>query len=221
MKKLLFSMCIIALFLTVSSCGDEPKANDENVTAKAGETFTVGAGAYSSEEPLIASVSGSTVTCLRVGKTRIIGEKNYNVEVSGKYNMFTVPFLKFGSTKEQVKNGMKGAKLENEVSDGLLYSGIAAEKYIMYIFKNGKLTGSMLMVETSYLNELTGFVKERYVYKASENDVHLYQSIDKKYFAGLTAGIFGSTTYYTLHYIDGSTAPSSIKNFVKSSKLFE
>lgn len=91
---------------TFTSCGDDNQSM--NLTLNAGETHDIGNGSdWKSANPLVASVSGSTIKAYCVGNTTISsGNSNIKVTVKATHFDFNDPCLQWGASKSIVKSYM-------------------------------------------------------------------------------------------------------------------
>lgn len=161
---------------TFTSCGDD--ADDDNqsmkLTLNAGETHDIGNGSgWKSANPLVASVSGSTIKANCVGNTTISsGSSNIKVTVKATHFDFNDPCLQWGASKSSVKSYMSKYNLFNEKSTSLTYDGSGKTYMYSYLFENGKLNSSGILVESYYSSDITTYLKERYYpVLVSEDDV--------------------------------------------------
>lgn len=194
---------------TFTSCGDD--ADDDNqsmkLTLNAGETHDIGNGSgWKSANPLVASVSGSTIKANCVGNTTISsGSSNIKVTVKATHFDFNDPCLQWGASKSSVKSYMSKYNLFNEKSTSLTYDGSGKTYMYSYLFENGKLNSSGILVESYYSSDITTYLKERYYpVLVSEDDV-IYM-VDAKqetlalvsvYTSGYSVYIMVIYTHYT------------------------
>lgn len=169
-------MLICLPLATFTSCGDD--ADDDNqsmkLTLNAGETHDIGNGSgWKSANPLVASVSGSTIKANCVGNTTISsGSSNIKVTVKATHFDFNDPCLQWGASKSSVKSYMSKYNLFNEKSTSLTYDGSGKTYMYSYLFENGKLNSSGILVESYYSSDITTYLKERYYpVLVSEDDV--------------------------------------------------
>ncbi len=145
-----------------------------NLTLNAGETHDIGNGSgWKSANPLVASVSGSTIKANCVGNTTISsGSSNIKVTVKATHFDFNDPCLQWGASKSSVKSYMSKYNLFNEKSTSLTYDGSGKTYMYSYLFENGKLNSSGILVESYYSSDITTYLKERYYpVLVSEDDV--------------------------------------------------
>ncbi len=161
---------------TFTSCGDDADDDNQsmNLTLNAGETHDIGNGSgWKSANPLVASVSGSTIKANCVGNTTISsGSSNIKVTVKATHFDFNDPCLQWGASKSSVKSYMSKYNLFNEKSTSLTYDGSGKTYMYSYLFENGKLNSSGILVESYYSSDITTYLKERYYpVLVSEDDV--------------------------------------------------
>ena len=167
---------------TFTACGDD--ADDDNqsmsLTLNAGQTHNIGKGSnWKSANPLVASVSGSTIKAYCEGNTTISsGSSNIKVTVKATHFDFNDPCLQWGASKSSVKSYMSKYDLLNETSTQLGYNGSGKTYMYAYMFENGKLNGSSILVKSTYSNDITTYLKERF-YPIQSKDEAIYM-IDAK-----------------------------------------
>lgn len=177
MKKILFSLLLAviavgmsAVFTSCSSDDDEPIVETYQLKLKVGETRDYnGLEGLISENDFVASVNGTQIKALHVGKTVV--HSSYaiiNVEVYSQYNLFDEPFIKFGGSKNDVKNYEKRT-LAKETDTELYYKSTGAFEYgLGYRFTdNGKLNAVLMMFNHSYSttisSNLGNYFADRYL----------------------------------------------------------
>lgn len=223
------TLVLISLpFAAFTSCGDDADDNQSmNLTLNAGETHDIGKGSnWKSANPLVASVSGSTIKAHCVGNTTIgSGSSNIKVTVKATHFDFNDPCLQWGASKSSVKSYMSRYSLLNETSTQLGYVGSGKTHLYAYIFENGKLNVSSILVKSSYVSDITTYLKERYYPIQSKDDV-IYM-IDAKqetaalvsvYTSGYSAYVMVTYAQYTGEKV--YKAPK-MKKVVKSNSLEE
>lgn len=215
-------------FAAFTSCGDDADDNQSmNLTLNAGETHDIGKGSnWKSANPLVASVSGSTIKAHCVGNTTIgSGSSNIKVTVKATHFDFNDPCLQWGASKSSVKSYMSKYSLLNETSTLLGYDGSGKTHLYAYIFENGKLNVSSILVKSSYVSDITTYLKERYYPIQSKDDV-IYM-IDAKqetaalvsvYTSGYSAYVMVTYAQYTGEKVYKTP---KMKKVVKSNSLEE
>ena len=188
---------LIVFIACVTSCKKEPSysLNKEAVTLTSSGTFqlSIQGGAaetfsYVSDNSLVATIDANgLITGKRVGETTIkVSGNNFTgactVSISPLYNTFIEPITQFGISKNEVKS-KETRTLLTEVETAMLFKGNTEEKYAMYVFENGKLTSSLIVLASSYSSVLGSYIAERYVI-ASLSPILGY-SIDKKFAVGV------------------------------------
>ena len=178
MKKvimfLLLAMIMASTSVVFTSCSssddDEPKVETYQLKLKVGETCDYkDLEGLISENEFVASVNGTQIKALHVGKT-VIHSSNaiINAEVYSQYNLFDEPFIKFGGSKNDVKNYEKRT-LEKETDTELYYKSTGAFEYgLVYGFTdNGKLKTVLMMFnhnfDTTISNNLAKYFSDRYL----------------------------------------------------------
>ena len=161
MKKvimfLLLAVITVGMSAVFTSCSsdddDEPKVETYQLKLKVGETSDYNyLEGLKSENDFVASVNGTQVKALHVGKTVLRSSKAIiNVEVYSQYNLFDEPYIKFGGSKNDVKNYEKRT-LAEETDTKLIYKSTGSFEYgLAYSFKdNGKLNSVFVMFKHDY-----------------------------------------------------------------------
>lgn len=168
----------IAIFMTsnfVISCGDDDEEDSIQITSskdlsmKYGETSqiqcTQKSVTFESEDEFVATVSASgEIKANHVGSTyiKVNGNKMIKVAVVPKYTNFDEPIVDFGISMSKVKSLEKSTPIK-EGDDGLSYNGTGDEYGRIYLFKNGKLSSSAMVVRYTYSSILADFLLERYM----------------------------------------------------------
>ena len=228
MKKLLIILSFVFATLTFVSCGSdkEDEPNYPNKTMMAGETYTIPGknGVWTSDNQLIASVSNGIVTAERVGETTIRnGLKSFKVTVTGKYNTFKEPCLKWGASKSTVKSFMSGYTLQSEDDENIFYKGKYREALTGYMFRSGGLYISTVVLFTSSVgtDELAAFLNERYVYVTQNSSEYYfaYATPDEKNVVVLQLTTISSEVVYMVSYGSvsiSSSAPAVAREMMKT-----
>lgn len=227
MKKLLIIFSLALAALAFVSCGsdkdDEP--NYPNKTMMAGDTYTIPGkkATWTSDNQLIASVSGNTVTAERVGETTIrSGSNSFRVTVNGKYNTYREPCLQWGASKSTVKNFMSGYTMDSDQNNFLIYYGKSPVTFIVYSFKNSSLILSSLVIPIGAvsMNELIAFMAERYIYVTQDeaNNYFGFISTDKKTIVYLQIETINSQLVYFISYAAASSSNSAPARHLKMLK---
>lgn len=190
---------------TFTSCGDD--ADDDNqsmkLTLNAGETHDIGNGSgWKSANPLVASVSGSTIKANCVGNTTISsGNSNIKVTVKATHFDFNDPCLQWGASKSSVKSYMSKYNLFNEKSTSLTYDGSGKTYMYSYLFENGKLSSSSILVKSYYSSDITTYLKERYYpVLVSEDDVIYMVDAKQETLALVSVYSYGYSVYVMVIY---------------------
>lgn len=190
---------------TFTSCGDDADDDNQsmNLTLNAGETHDIGNGSgWKSANPLVASVSGSTIKANCVGNTTISsGSSNIKVTVKATHFDFNDPCLQWGASKSSVKSYMSKYNLFNEKSTSLIYDGSGKTYMYSYLFENGKLNSSGILVESYYSSDITTYLKERYYpVQVSEDDVIYMVDAKQETFALVSVYTSGYSVYVMVVY---------------------
>ena len=208
----LFLSVIIASMALVS-CGsdDEDEPNYPDITLTAGDSYKIPGNNtdWTSDNELIASVIRGVVTARLVGETTIRnGSKSFKVTVTGKYNFFREPFLKWGASKQTVSDFMLGYSLIGEDERNLVYAGRYSEFMTDYFFGESGLEASIvaLLPTRARIDELLAFLNERYIYypEESSEDEKAYLTLDKKTMVVLVRTTIDSEQVFLIGYVSSS-----------------
>ena len=179
MKKVIMFLLLAVITVGVSavftSCSsdDDEQVEIYQLKLKVGGTcnfkYQKGLGLTSENDFVATVVNGTQVKALHIGKT-VIRSSNLiiNVEVYSDYNLFKEPFIKFGGSKNDVKNYEKRT-LEKETDTELYYKSTGAFEYgLVYSFTdNGKLKTVLMMFnhnfDTTISNNLAKYFSDRYL----------------------------------------------------------
>ena len=158
---------------------------------------------------MIASVTRGVVTARLVGETTIRnGSKSFKVTVTGKYNFFREPFLKWGASKQTVSDFMLGYSLIGEDERNLVYAGRYSEFMTDYFFGESGLEASIvaLLPTRARIDELLAFLNERYIYypEESSEDEKAYLTLDKKTMVVLVRTTIDSEQVFLIGYVSSS-----------------
>lgn len=218
------AMMLLSLSLTTlcTSCGDDKDDPVEtSLTLKAGETYNISSGNnWKSDNPLVASVEGRTITAECAGSTTITGSAGtINVSVKATRFDFTEPYLSFGASKSSVKSAMSSYTLTSDKSTTLGYKGKGKVYMYGYGFKNNQLDMSMLIVRYTYSSDLRDFLLERYYPVSINEDDYYIGMIDplKKMVILVKPEVISYTTYIIVAYTKYTGSSSSA---IKKMKAF-
>lgn len=218
------AMMLLSLSLTTlcTSCGDDKDDPVEtSLTLKAGETYNISSGNnWKSDNPLVASVEGRTITAECAGSTTITGSAGtINVSVKATRFDFTEPYLSFGASKSSVKSAMSSYTLTSDKSTTLGYQGKGKVYMYGYGFKNNQLYMPMLIVRYTYSSDLRDFLLERYYPVSINEDDYYISMIDplKKMVILVKPEVISYTTYIIVAYTKYTGSSSSA---IKKMKAF-
>lgn len=230
MKKFLL-FALLVLPLAFMSCRSDNEPNYPDQTLVVGDTYRIPGGetGWTSDNELVASVSGSTVTAELVGETVIRnGSKSFKVTVTGKSKLFKEPYMRFGASKSTVKSVMSSYTLSKETTETLLYNGTYPVSYYLYGFKNEAMNLSSLVIPVTSVTaeNLVDFLKERYLYVTSNEAEHYFGFIspDMKTLVVLNINTFNSQVVYMIsygEYTGSSSVPAQVMKIAKQNKTTE
>ena len=177
MRKILFSLLLavitVGMSVVFTSCGsddDESKNETYHCRLKVGETIDYfDAGNLVSKDEFVASVNGTTIKGLHVGKTTVHSSNRIiRLEVYSQYNMFDEPYIKFGGSKSDVKNYEKRT-IQKETDTELYYKSTGSfEHGLVYAFtSDGKLKTVVMMFnhkhDKTIASNLGKYFSDRYL----------------------------------------------------------
>ena len=181
MKKILFLLAILPL-IVFTACSDDDESSlsldkweislyyEDEIKLTASDKVTWG-----SEDEFVAKVSSSgVVEGCHVGKTFIVASNGAEtvkcaVEVKPKYNTFVEPVLDFGASKADIKAKEK-RELVTDNATSLLYKDSKDGIAIIYSFENGKMDACGVGLSYIYVDDIVGFLFERYAPATSYDD---------------------------------------------------
>ena len=171
MKKGLFiTLALFGMFITLVACSSDDNDNrapkHEDIVLTTGDAYMItDGGNWLSEEPLIASITGNTITAERVGVTRVYNENSsFNVTVNPRYNLYDAPCVQWGASTAAVSSVMRGYTMVTQTSDVTIYQGKGAADFYSYSFENGQLANASVFVNAElYGYALVDFLAERYI----------------------------------------------------------
>lgn len=168
MKNTLLLFAIFAIALVgCSNDKDELSLDRSEISMYVGDKTQINASIgnentlWVSNNDFIASVSNGIVRANKVGETHIIASAGYDVSckviVLPKYKTYEEPCMEWGVTKDYIRNKYGNPSYED--LNTIIYN---INVPVSYIFKNGKLINSTVLVPTNKAEELGLFIKERY-----------------------------------------------------------
>lgn len=187
MKKLAIIFAAIAVLV---SCTKSLELNtyeiyvyslDEHLITSNGTNVS-----FSSRNPFVASVNETTgtVTALHVGETYIDvvsdqGSALLKVVVKPLYREITDPYLKWGATKQEVKDAVNKDVFEESSTMITYLYGNANEGdthvVTMYLFdKNNSLESVCIGTNNSHMLTTIKYLSERYMYYIEEDNVYFF-----------------------------------------------
>ncbi len=206
-KVLLMSALIMPFcFWGCGSDDDEELLNNKNISLYVGESITLEytgkSCTWSSDNSLIADVDDGVVTAKHVGTTKIHANKtSCIVTVKSKINSYPEPYTEWGSSMSKVKNNMSSFSLNSQDATSLRYAGKGKVSGYIYLFENGGLKTSAMVVDLFNSIELADFLMDRYCIlsyerKSSTELEALFISVDGKIAVGLFVKTSGCTVVY-------------------------
>lgn len=235
MKTTRFNLLFIAIaiFMTcniVISCGDDEEddsiqiTSSKNLSMNSGETSqiqcTQKSVTYESEDDFVATVSASgEIKASHVGSTdiKINGSKMIKVAVVPKYKNFDEPILDFGISMSKLKSFEKNKPIK-ENDEGLSYDGTGDETGRIYLFKNGKLSTSAMVVRPIYSSILADFLLERYLVIDVDKSKQTSTFVNGLTTETITMGINVSTENYQFLVVYFPTADNATRSISQRDK---
>lgn len=215
-------MALIVPMFAFTSCGggdDEPSV--PNQTLNVGQTYDIPVeGAWTSDNDLIASVDGNTLTGVRVGEVAVRnGGKSFNVTVNPTITLYKDPCLQFGDNPSAIKKFMSSYAFESEESESsLIYTSRQSGAAVGYgyTFESSKLTLTMVMAQRSIASteRLAEYLSQRFVPVTHNDDYIGMISPDKKILVVfMIKYISGSLMYVTSYAPNTSDANGRSDNY--------
>lgn len=173
MKKLFFVAVIAAIMMMSCSKNEDNRASlsKKSYTLYHSQTeiiqgTNVSALDWEVDNEFVATVSEGVITGQFVGTTSIkesAYQLSFNVEVLPKYNLYDEPCLDFGVATMETIRSMYGTPASYD-SESLIYnSNNKNAPYYIYLFRNGRLYSSGVVVKLSAGSALADFLMERYL----------------------------------------------------------
>lgn len=190
-SRILFVSVIALVSPVFTSCsdddnnnnGDEEKIQFSDITITAGCSQALSIGkelSWKSQNDNIASIIDGEVVGKRIGKTKMICSKGaFLVTVKPKYNYFTEPYIKFGSSKDAVKYEVnKNERILINNDSLLIYKGDNITEYVIYHFTDKMLDASSIATAMSNKNKLENWSLERYMNIATLDNSFCMSTMD-------------------------------------------
>lgn len=219
MSALLMAVCTLS-FTSCGSDDDDETPSFENMEILSGSSASIENGekiSWTSQQPLIASVSGNTVTGHIIGTTTISSVSgSFSVTVKPANTLYDEPCLEWGASKGRVKSFMQSytEKSDDYIDNSkniLDYYGTKGAYLYKYGFENNKLKAAAVFVKTYYVEALVKHLSERYV-KVDTDDDNIYMiDLDKKTIVIISTEKLNGTYYYTVMYGEFSNS-NKMKN---------
>ncbi|MBB4624153.1 Ig-like domain-containing protein [Parabacteroides faecis] len=211
-------MLITAFVFMLPSCSEDEKESigltPKNVVLKAGDTIKLEYGAtctWTSDNDFIASVSNNgMVTANHVGNTFIKANDDLcEVKVSPVYDLYKEPCIDWNKTKSEIINMYGTPDLEDYNSISYNTTNTKAPA-VVYFFNNNKLSSSTVMVDSSYLSDLTAFLSERYEYAGYSGGTYTFYRNNNNGILDMGIGFKKLSGYrlYTVMYIPSTDVKS-------------
>ena len=209
MKKFLLLLALLVPMIAFTGCGkdDEDEPNVPNQTLNVGQTFTIPVnGEWTSDNKFIASVDGQTLKGVCAGETSIRnGEQSFKVTVQPTLSLYKEPCLQFGSSKNKVKDAMRGFEEVETDSESLSYYYVDGSNVVMYIynFENDGLKSTAVFLPTKMFtsSQVVDYLLERYIPVDASDKMALMISPDKTVAVGVTVQRVSGVNMYEIIYI--------------------
>lgn len=215
LKTVLMALLAVPFVASLSSCSDdEPEAafsiSPKKVALRSTETQQMSVSdkrnvTWSVENDYNAKINADgELVALRIGKTNVVatddnGQKaKAEVEVIAKYNTFVEPYTKWGASKSQVKSYEKRS-LGKETDTGISFEDSGVVPLVLYLFsETGALESASVLAKASYVDEIVGFLHERYNYLGKDGDYFCY--VDETEKMGVFVSVY-NISYYMIAYL--------------------
>lgn len=212
MKKILY--LLLAVFFgcsltLVSSCDndEDDEVTFSDATIEVGENYKISNGSgtqWTSDNELIATVSGTTVTGICAGTTEIRSSSlgAFNITVEPAYTLYPEPYLKWGASASAIKAAMSKYTLYSEDTEDLVYSNVGIIAVVDYALENNKLdyVGLAIPLESAEAEDLVTHLSNRYIYIDSEDDYSYMIDPTEETFVIVTAMAISDTPMWMIVY---------------------
>ena len=187
-KSVLLMFAVLAMVLSGCSSDNEEDnsivLDSKEVSIYSGNKFQIEAKSeksisYQSDDEYHARVSVSgLITANKVGKTNIVLTNGYEsktveVTVKGKSNLYPEPYLKWGTTRDDLIKllGQPDSETEKTIAYTNYSTSVPA---ILYAFDgNNTLNAVILAVKSLFSSELATYLGERYIpYTSEKNSIY-------------------------------------------------
>lgn len=235
-KTLLLFIAVIAL-----SCNKEEfdtiSLNTLEKNLNANEEYQIEANSnsgiiYTVENEFHLEVSAlGLVTAKYVGETNVLLEnaedsKTIKIIVEPKYNTYPEPEFEFGETKSDIINtfgeNYEEISLEDDGNFTLLgYNNYFNKAPIIFFVLDSdqKIASYAVLIHNEYITELAGFLTERYLAYAEQDETFYFINQLEYENASLLLGLGAyDENFLIAQYFDTST-PDSIKNYRTSNTI--
>ena len=139
------------------------------------------------------------------------------VAVVPKYKNFDEPILDFGISMSKLKSLEKNKPIK-ENDEGLSYDGTGDETGRIYLFKNGKLSTSAMVVRPIYSSILADFLLERYLVIDVDKSKQTSTFVNGLTTETITMGINVSTENYQFLVVYFPTADNATRSISQRDK---
>ncbi len=185
--------------------GDVKRVNiPSQIHVKVGQTYDLGSTqSWSSNKTFVASVNGNgVITGQHVGECTVsCADGSCRVIVQANVNLFEDPITQWGWNRAQVFS--KAGSNYQQTSEGnyTYETGNGIAPYLVYTFTNGSLTSALLMVKTSYTNQVVDHLSERYKFMYKEGTSFIF--LDGNSMTDATTMVilkYYNSTYWAVFY---------------------
>lgn len=172
----------IMSFTSCSSDDEEEGINTSPITLYAGSTYNIEGNVSSavSSDKFVALVDKNEVTGNHVGEAYITvnDKQKIPVTVRPKYLIMDDPITSWGASKATIKQKQSQGRLIQETSEMLAYENCGDAELLGYTFKNGKLSGIVVMMPMSKMTAYINYLKERFAFLPEQFENYTFLGFD-------------------------------------------
>lgn len=168
-----------------------------------------------SDNEFVAFVENDSVYGFHVGKTNLVvnGNQTIPIEVKGKYDIGVDVITEWGKPIDYIKENHKIGDLSREDFETLYYENTGDAYNVMYMFKDGKLSGASVTINSRYLQKVTSYLLERFLMFPESLPGYTFVGMNARKLADATTVVFlkiRSSSQLSIMYTENTTANSHL-----------
>lgn len=181
--KRLFSLLFISVSFLLIGCEKNEETIDDGaptqIYVKVGEVYDIGEiGPWSTWNPFVATVwHNGKITGQHVGECIIncpYDERRYRLKVTPNITLFRDPLIQWGANKTDVIAHEGGNYQTTSDGDISYETGGSVVPYLGYFFVNERLSMTILLVNSSYKEQVFQHLSERYKFVYQEDGTYTF-----------------------------------------------